>query len=160
MNAPTDQSMTVQTFTETSPIEGATCVLHNGPEKISFTTPGTIQVAQSPKELVIVCEKEGFDNGTTRVISRIGGRIAREAERFMVVPVVGFASATMDYQSGAVYTYPSNVAVYLGQTIYLQSPVNRSADQAEGESAATGSAEQAQYFTITNQGLIPASKQP
>jgi len=123
INGPADQSVSIRTFVGyDQALQGASCELHNDAGKWTVTTPGTAQVKKSSKALKISCQKEGHAQGTAEATARPSGELDQNAKYAMFVPVIGYEMSTYDYESGIVFNYPSEVPVYMGQSVIVQIP--------------------------------------
>jgi hypothetical protein len=124
LSGPADQSVSVNTFAGYDQVvQGATCELSNDAGAWTLTTPGSAQVKKSSKALKVRCQKDGHELGLVEATARPGGPQDQNAKYSMFIPVVGFELAAIDYRSGIVFNYPTEVPVYMGQSVIVQIPV-------------------------------------
>jgi hypothetical protein len=157
-----DQTISVQTFAKTALLQGVVCEIENDKGKWFVTTPGTVQINRSNEDLVVICKKEGHDMGMANVVSGAGASVAGNVGLALLIPIVGIVGAIVDHHSGATYKYPTNVQVFMGQSVTVQ-------DAPPTDDAATNATSRAQVqpagppkterFTITADGVIPEKTQ-
>ena len=84
-------------------VEGAACTVkaHDGRQLAATTTPGSVRLSKSRRDVQAVCEKPGYLTGTTTVPASLAGRSLIQAP-------VGYV---VDGVSGAMWTYPSQVVI-------------------------------------------------
>jgi hypothetical protein len=101
-------------FVTTPGAEAAACILRNdaGDTLGMVTTPGTIEIGKSRKDLVISCSKVGFEPAQKRVSSSWADRAKLQGPQGYVI----------DYVSGAMWNYPSRIEIVLTSTAPPQVP--------------------------------------
>lgn len=98
----TNQSVSVQT----DHVYGATCALENDKGKWYVnSTPGSVTVNRSYKDLKINCQKKGYKPTFQQVKSKT------KPMAFGNVIFGGVVGAGIDMIDGAAYDYPSNILV-------------------------------------------------
>ena len=90
-------------------VKDADCKLENdyGPQKV--TTPATINVRRSSKDLQITCTKVGEVDGRGVAISRANAGFAGN------IIFGGGIGAIIDHNKGTAYTYPQWIQVVMGK---------------------------------------------
>ncbi len=103
----TNQSVSVNT----GRVNGAVCSLENNKGKwYVSSTPGSVVVNRSFKNLSVDCSKPGFPKGHQSVKSNT------KAMAFGNAIFGGVIGAGVDIASGAAYDYPSEISVPMGRT--------------------------------------------
>lgn len=89
----------------TSGADGATCtILNEARETIgTVTTPGSIELGKSRKDLTVSCEKPGYEPASRTVASDWSSKAKYQGPQGYLV----------DYASGAMWEYPSPIDVPL-----------------------------------------------
>lgn len=87
---------------------GATCTLTNDKGKWLVTTPGSVTVSRSARELSARCDKQGLAPGIGAVKS------AMKALNVVYMLVGGIAGSIIDSATGAAYHYPASMTVQMG----------------------------------------------
>lgn len=159
-----DQTISVQAFQQTSQLSDAICELENDKGKWFITTPGSVQIDRSAEDLIVICRKDGHDSGMATIVSGAGASVAGNVGLALLVPIVGIIGAIVDHNSGATYKYPTNVQVYMGQSVTIQ---ERPPENTEGTNSSTTAprppspdrSSQEQRFTITADGIVPEPNQ-
>jgi hypothetical protein len=84
---------------------GAICMLANDANDIlgSVTTPGSIEIGKSRKDVTVRCSKHGFESAQKRVSSTWAERAKLQGPEGYVV----------DYVSGAMWSYPPKIEIVL-----------------------------------------------
>jgi hypothetical protein len=91
---------------DTPSVTGATCSLTNNKgEWYINSTPGSVSVHRSYENLVVVCQKPGYDTATDNVKSSTKGMAAGN------ILFGGVIGAGVDCADGAAYDYPTNIHV-------------------------------------------------
>lgn len=105
----TQQSVSVQTFEKNGKeISGAQCDLSNGKGKWFVNTPGSTGITRSNDDLMVVCKKDQYEPGSTKLASEVKGAM------FGNILFGGGIGAIIDHTSGAAYEYPSLFKVIMG----------------------------------------------
>ena len=157
-----DQTISIQTFAQTKMLQGVVCEIENDKGKWFVTTPGTVQIDRSNEDLVVICKKDGHDTGMANVVSGAGASVAGNVGLALLIPIVGIVGAIVDHSSGATYKYPTNVQVYMGQSVTVQDTpptdgtTNNATNQAQAQPAGPPKTER---FTITADGVTPEKSQ-
>jgi len=90
----------------TPPTMGATCTLANDKGKWYINnTPGSTMVHRSYNDLIVACEKQGFQPNTRHI---------KSTTKPMALGNVffgGFIGAGIDAADGAAYDYPPNIEI-------------------------------------------------
>jgi len=94
-------------------VVGVRCELVNEAGKFYVTTPGTIQVPGDNDDMIVTCRKEGYQNGSARVISEIKGNM------FANIILGGGIGAFIDHSNGSAYRYPSFIEVTMGDYVVI-----------------------------------------
>jgi hypothetical protein len=95
-----------QTITIDTPgAPGAICVLANDANDIlgSVTTPGSIEIGKSRKDITVRCSKSGFEPSQKTVSSSWADRAKLQGPQGYLV----------DYASGAMWNYPPRIEIVL-----------------------------------------------
>lgn len=102
----TGTSQTVAVTTEPS---GAACTLKRGDTIVGIvnTTPGTVRIDKSKDSIVVLCMKEGHDEGSETLTSDFQGATLGN---ILIGGVIGLA---IDAGSGALNKYPEEIGVFL-----------------------------------------------
>lgn len=101
-----NQSVSVST----APVQGATCSLENNKGKWYIpSTPSSVTVERSYRDLQINCDKKGYREGTKKVAS------ATKGMAFGNILFGGVIGAGVDMADGAAYDYPSDIQVPLAR---------------------------------------------
>lgn len=100
-----NQSVSVETRTESGPVAGANCKLTNNKGTWFVTTPGSTTVQRSFEDLAVRCDKEAHEPGLTSVKS------TTKAMAFGNIIFGGIIGAGVDMSTGAAYDYPSLISV-------------------------------------------------
>ncbi len=97
-----NQSVTVSTDPP-----GASCKLSRQDETLGAVpmTPGSVQVSKSKNDMVVTCDKPGYQTAVISKSPSFGGAT------FGNIILGGGVGAVVDAASGANYTYPSEVHV-------------------------------------------------
>ncbi len=104
-----NQSLSIETRADGTPVAGASCKLENDKGTWYATSPGTAVVRRSYDDLNVRCEKAGHEPGVTAAKS------STKAMAFGNILFGGIIGAAVDAGSGAAYDYPSIIAVELGR---------------------------------------------
>lgn len=96
---------------ETPPQKNVTCSLTNDKGKwFVNSTPGSVTVQQSFKDMVIHCEKDGHPMGDSTISSRV------KPMYFGNIIFGGIIGLIVDGSDGAGFGYPTNITVPVGAT--------------------------------------------
>lgn len=128
----TSQVVSVETLHPSGPVSGATCKLENDKGVYYVTTPGTVTIHRAYGDLIVKCEKSGFDPGLATVKSSTKGMMAGN------IVFGGFIGAGVDAASGAAYDYPTLFQVMMGQQTLLGAPANQAAAPAAAPAVVQG----------------------
>jgi len=113
----TNQSVSVQTREHTGvEVVGAACELMNDAGKWFVTTPGSVSIHKSNKDLQVSCKKDGFEPGRAAVVSET------KAAMFGNILFGGGVGAIIDHNSGAAYLYPTAIDVLMGSFTKIEMP--------------------------------------
>lgn len=115
-----NQPVSVETHYKGKAILKANCKLNNDKGTWFVTTPGSITVSRSYSDLLVRCEKDGYDPGILAVKSSTKGMA------FGNIIFGGFIGAAVDMGSGAAYDYPSLIGVEMGVNKTLMNPREKS----------------------------------
>jgi len=103
------QSIQVTTQSNGADVAGARCKLVNDKGIWFTTTPGTVHVQRSFKDLALSCTLEGVEPGLATIKS------STKAIAFGNILFGGLIGATVDMSTGAAYIYPELIKVELGK---------------------------------------------
>ncbi len=96
----------------TTPVEKATCVLSNDKGQWYIkSTPGSVKVHKSRKDLDVTCSKEGYKSNSLRVSSNIKAMVAGN------ILVGGLIGAGVDTVDGAAFAYQHTIQVPLRRKV-------------------------------------------
>ncbi|MDZ4202529.1 MAG: SHOCT domain-containing protein [Gallionella sp.] len=153
-----NQSVSVQTR-ELAGVEvaGASCELTNDEGKWFVTTPGSVSIHRSNKDLQVSCKKSGFEPGRAAVVSDTKGAM------FGNIILGGGIGAIIDHNNGSAYEYPTVIDVLMGSFTKIESPKNPSNQQSNPPSVQTNTALKSQLAASdasagTTSGTPPASE--
>ena len=90
----------------------ASCVLKNDRGSWTAESPAQVQVRRSDGDLMVECQKSGFDAGSARVISRVHSLFVADALLWGV-------GAVVDHMTGSAYNYPAQVSIKMGNTVVI-----------------------------------------
>jgi hypothetical protein len=90
-------------------VKDAECKLENDYGQQKVTTPATINVRRSSKDLQITCTKTGEIDGRGVAISRANAGLAGN------IIFGGGIGAIIDHNKGTAYTYPQWIQVVMGK---------------------------------------------
>jgi hypothetical protein len=124
-----NQSLSVETRHNGSPVSGASCRLNNDKGTWYATTPGTVTVQRSYGDLSVRCEKEKHEPGLAVAKSSTKGMM------FGNILFGGIIGAAVDAGSGAGYDYPSLITVEMSGSSILEAPKPEAGEQATGSPA-------------------------
>lgn len=103
------QSVSVQTRTKGGlPVKEASCKLTNDRGIWMVTTPASIMVRKSAADMSISCEKETFEPGMGRAVSKANGGM------FGNIIFGGGIGAIIDHSKGTAYDYPNFFDIEMG----------------------------------------------
>lgn len=92
----------------TTPVEGAQCSLDNDKGKWNISkTPDSVLVHKSGKNLVIMCEKKGYNKARSEVKPELNKAV------YGNILVGGAIGGAIDRSNGSAYQYPVSVKVTL-----------------------------------------------
>ena len=113
----------------TTPV-GATCTMtRQGVVLAQITpTPGQVEVSKSKDDILVACEKAGYQKAEVKVISSFGGTT------FGNILLGGVVGVVVDAASGANHKYPDSVTVVLPPEA---TPVAQESKPASDKKAAT-----------------------
>ena len=101
----TNQSLSVETRSDTGALVGATCKLANNKGEWFITTPGSTMVHRSFQDLSISCEKDQYAPGYASAKS------STKPMAFGNIIFGGVIGAGVDISTGAAYDYPNLIVV-------------------------------------------------
>jgi len=138
-----NQSVSVQTREQTGvEVVGASCELTNDVGKWFVTTPGSVGIHRSNKDLQVSCKKSGFEPGRAAVVSDTKGSM------FGNIILGGGIGAIVDHNNGSAYEYPTVIDILMGSFTKIETPKNQSNQQDKPQPAQTN--------TTSQQALAPA----
>ncbi len=111
----TNQSLSVETRSDTGALVGATCKLTNNKGEWFITTPGSTMVHRSFQDLSISCEKDQYTPGYASAKS------STKPMAFGNIIFGGVIGAGVDISTGAAYDYPNLIVVNMSSDT-TQSP--------------------------------------
>jgi hypothetical protein len=111
-----NQSLSVETRNKGAQFAGANCNLSNDKGSWFVTTPGSVTVNRSYKDLAVRCEKEGVEPGILTARSYTKGMA------FGNIIFGGVIGAGVDIATGAAYDYPNLLTVEMGETAIAPAP--------------------------------------
>lgn len=132
-----NQSLSVETRTESGVLAAAQCKLSNNKGTWFVTTPGTATVHRSFEDLSVKCEKDPYEPGMVSVKS------STKAMAFGNILFGGVIGAGVDMSTGAAYDYPALITVVMGKTTTLAAPSPAAAASAASATSAPASAPEA-----------------
>jgi hypothetical protein len=97
----TTQSVSI----ETTPVDGAKCVVSNPEGSVAVTTPGVAKVHKTKKDMDVECDKDGYKHASRIVPSHF------EAATVGNVIAGGGIGIIVDAADGASNSYPDDVSV-------------------------------------------------
>lgn len=100
----TSQNISVTATEAGKPVEGAACVIDNESQKYYVTTPGTISVDKSKKDIVVSCEKDGKKSDIAK-----GSSDFNATTLLGILLDFGIISIPTDLISGATWEYPPQI---------------------------------------------------
>lgn len=113
------QTVAIQTLnTEGSIVDNCQCKLSNDRGKWQVSTPNTVLVHKSSKDLEIVCEKPGFKSRFIKSKSHPSPAMLAN----LILPG-GTIGAIIDHKKGTAYIYPNTIRVIMEQKINKPSPL-------------------------------------
>lgn len=103
------QSLEIETKNkEGKMIQNCQCELINDKGKWSLSTPNSVLVHKSSKEIKISCKKEGYQTSELKIKSHTGPAMMAN----MIIPG-GSIGALIDHSRGSAYLYPKLVQVIM-----------------------------------------------
>jgi hypothetical protein len=108
-----NQSVSVETRTDTASVEGAKCKLSNDKGTWYVTSPGSTVVQRSYQDLDVRCERESHEPGIASAKSSTKGMVAGN------VLFGGAIGIAVDVGTGAAYDYPALITVLMGKPTTL-----------------------------------------
>lgn len=119
-----NQAVSVQTREQTGvEVVGASCELTNDEGKWFVTTPGSVSIHRSNKDLQVSCKKNGFEPGQAAVVSDTKGAM------FGNIIFGGGIGAVIDHNSGAAYEYPSVIDILMGSFTKIETSKTQATQQ-------------------------------
>lgn len=104
-----NQSISVQTREQGgAEVVGASCELVNDEGKWFVTTPGSVSIHRSNKDLQVSCKKENIEPGRAAVVSDT------KSSMFGNIILGGGIGAIIDHNNGSAYEYPTVIDVLMG----------------------------------------------
>lgn len=111
-----NQSLSVDTRSDSGSVAGAACTLANDKGTWLLTTPGSVVVQRSFAELSVKCEKSPMEPGLAVVKSGVKGMA------FGNILFGGIIGAGVDMATGAAYDYAGLITVHMGKMTLVASP--------------------------------------
>ena len=109
MTNPAYQSVIVQSVAKAGgEVIGAACEMNNDKGRWLVTTPASVMVQRSNKDMQVSCSKTGVDAGTATVVSRL------TTAMYGNILVGGGIGAALDHVNGSAYEYPSLIQMVMG----------------------------------------------
>lgn len=137
-----NQSVSVQTREQAGiEVAGASCELTNDEGKWFVTTPGSVSIHRSNKDLQVSCKKNGFEPGRAAVVSDTKGAM------FGNIILGGGIGAIIDHNNGSAYEYPTVIDILMGSFTTIESPKNQSSQQSNPQPTQTKTASKTQLAT-------------
>ena len=134
-----NQSVSVQTREQAGvEVVGASCELANDEGKWFVTTPGSVNIHRSNKDLQVLCNKNGFEPGRAAVVSDTKGAM------FGNIILGGGIGAIIDHNNGSAYEYPTVIDILMGSFTKIETPKNKSSQQSGVQPDLTQTAYKAQ----------------
>ncbi len=119
-----NQSVSVESRTDSGPISGANCKLSNNKGTWFVTTPGSTMVQRSFEDLSVRCDKDTLEPGLVSVKS------STKAMAFGNIIFGGVIGAGVDMSTGAAYDYPTLITVQMGKSTTQAAPPQAAPAQA------------------------------
>lgn len=101
------EPVSVQTVLDNQQVSGVGCTLTNDVGKWFVTSPGTVTVNKSYRDMSVDCSKDGVGNGHETVASKSNGGAWGN---IVAGGVIGYV---VDRNTGAGFDYPTNITVIL-----------------------------------------------
>lgn len=120
-----NQSVSVESRTDTGPLAGASCKLSNNKGTWFVTTPGSTIVQRSFEDLSVRCDKDTLEPGLVSVKS------STKAMAFGNIIFGGVIGAGVDMSTGAAYDYPTLITVQMGKSTTQAAPSQAAAKAPE-----------------------------
>lgn len=95
------------------PVAQAKCTLTNDKGTWQAESPGAVKVRKSAKDLMIECQKEGFQPGSARAVSRV------RPAMFGNALIGGGIGAIVDHKKGTAYDYPTPLSITMGSSVVI-----------------------------------------
>lgn len=134
-----NQSVSVQTREQTGvEVVGASCELTNDEGKWFVTSPGSVNIHRSNKDLQVSCKKNGFEPGRAAVVSDTKGAMLGN------IILGGGIGAIIDHNNGSAYEYPTVIDVLMGGFTKIETPKKQSNHQDNPQLTQTKAASQKQ----------------
>jgi len=134
-----NQSVSVQTREQAgADVVGASCELTNDEGKWFVTTPGSVSIHRSNKDLQVLCKKNGLEPGKAAVVSDTKGAM------FGNIILGGGIGAIIDHNNGSAYEYPTVIDIIMGSFTKIETSKKQSSQQSNPPSAQTKTAPAAQ----------------
>jgi uncharacterized protein YceK len=130
----TTQGVSVQTIdSQGAAVNDARCEMSNDEGRWFVTSPGSVTIHRSNKDLLVTCRKPGQEDSTATVVSRTKGSLWGN------LLVGGGVGAIIDHNNGSAYEYPPffwMVMGVLGVTIDQDSRQTKPVDAPDTAAAA------------------------
>lgn len=127
-----NQSVSVQTREQAGvEIVGASCELTNDEGKWFVTTPGSVSIHRSNKDLQVLCKKSDFEPGRAAVVSDTKGSM------FGNILFGGGIGAVIDHNNGSAYEYPAVIDIIMGSFTKIETRKKQSSQQSGPPQAQT-----------------------
>ena len=118
-----NQPLSVTTKNDGVIVSGAKCSLTNDKGSWFLTTPGSVTVNRSFRDLAVLCSSDGMEPGTVMAKS------TTKAMAFGNILFGGVIGVGVDVATGAAYDYPEIIAVEMGKVL-IQIPAAPAQDKA------------------------------
>lgn len=112
------QTVAIQAFAGTKPIDGVDCNLANDRGQWSVTAPGSVEVITSAEDLVVLCSQTQTNSGTANAVARVSPGYLKNRAAGVILPV-GAASSVQQQTVGLQRLYPDTIRVVMGQSIIV-----------------------------------------
>ena len=127
-----NQSISVETRTDTAPLAGASCKLSNNKGTWYVDSPGSVLVHRSYEDLAVRCEKESHEPGV------VSAKSSTKGMAFGNILFGGIIGAGVDMSTGAAYDYPTLITVTMGRSTAIGAPAPVASAPAPSQSQQPG----------------------
>lgn len=116
-------------------VVGASCELTNDEGKWFVTTPGSVSIHRSNKDLQVSCKKSGFEPGQAAVASKT------KASMFGNILLGGGVGAIIDHNTGSAYEYPTVIDILMGSFTKIETTKNQAKLQNDSQHSMVAAAQ-------------------